>query len=88
MLPATPIMIIPSFFTDLMAVPITSSEGAKTIVLSKSFSSSSFFKFAIKDSCDVSDFSLILRELALWLAVLLLLLLLLMMILLPSLWRV
>jgi hypothetical protein len=70
-----------------MAVPITSSEGAKTIVLSKSFSPSSFFKFAIKDSCDVSDFSLILRELALWLAVLLLLLLL-MMILLPSLWRV
>jgi hypothetical protein len=67
-----------------MAVPITSSEGAKTIALSKSFSPSSFFKFAIKDSCDVSDFSLILRrELTLWLAVLLLLL-----ILLPSLWRV
>jgi hypothetical protein len=38
MLPATPIMIIPSFFTDLMAVPITSSEGAKTVVLSKSCS--------------------------------------------------
>jgi hypothetical protein len=44
-----------------MAVPITSSEGAKTIALSKSFSPS-FFKFAIKDSYDVSDFSLILRR--------------------------
>jgi len=41
---------MPPFFTDLITVLITSSEGAKTTALSKSLPPSSYLKFEKKNS--------------------------------------